>query len=363
MQIRNHILVKPLLGISLCLRAVTSVGADTAPDTIAKYLAGLAAPAMAVDAPTAESTWITHSFELDRAWKRLSNQQLPAIAAWAPENLDSAYQDRGTVFYMFSGPDFLYAHAFFPNANTYILCGNESIGAIPELGAIPPDQLPSVLANLRKSMESAVNWSFFITKNMKMDLNQSHLNGVLPVLYVFLAREGCSIQSVAAVSLDRSGNLSEQGQGETAGVRISFLNTGGGPQTLYYFCSDLSDDGIKSRPGFMNFCERQGDGMSLLKATSYLLHAGGFERVREFLLRQSKTIVQDDSGIPIRYFDKAKWDLHYYGRYLGPIETFKQHGQPDLANEYARAAPTPLPFGFGYQWQPNRSDLIFAVRK
>jgi hypothetical protein len=35
------------------------------------------------------------------------------------------------MFYMFSGPDFLYAQTFFPNADTYILCGIEPIGAIP----------------------------------------------------------------------------------------------------------------------------------------------------------------------------------------------------------------------------------------
>ena len=35
------------------------------------------------------------------------------------------------MFYMFSGPDFLYANAFFPNASTYILCGIEPVGPVP----------------------------------------------------------------------------------------------------------------------------------------------------------------------------------------------------------------------------------------
>jgi hypothetical protein len=364
MRIRLHTSITALLVITCFLHGATgAAAADASPDTTAKFLAGLAVPASRAEEQNIDSPWITHSGELDRAWKHLAEQQLPAVAAWAPEFLGASYQDRGPMFYMFSGPDFLYAHTFFPNASTYILCGAEPIGAIPDLGAIPPEQLPAALANLRKSMESALNWSFFITKNMKVDLNQPHLSGTLPILYVFLARAGCTIESVTAIALDHAGNISDEGKGETAGVRIAFLNANGARQILYYFCSDLSDDGIKSKPGFMNFCERQGDGVSLLKAASYLMHENGFARVRDFLLRQSKMIVQDDSAIPIRYFDKAKWDLRFCGQYLGPIDTFKQHWQPDLADAYAHLTPAPLPFGFGYQWQPNRAALIIAMRK
>jgi hypothetical protein len=352
-----------LPGLTLFVQAVSAFAFDSNPDTTAKFLAGMAVPASPASEQNVSSPWITHSVELDRAWKHLADEQLPAIAAWAPQFLGPAYQDHGTMFYLFSGPDFVYAHAFFPSASTYILCGVEPIGPVPDLGTIPPDLLPSALANLRKSMESSLNWSFFITKEMKVDLNRPQLNGILPILYVFLARSGCSIESVTPVSLDRSGNLIEEGKGETAGVKIIFRGPNGADQILYYFCSDLSDDGIKSKPGFMNFCERQNEGVSLLKAASYLMHEAGFERVRDFLLRQSKLIVQDDSGIPLHYFDKTKWDLRYLGHYVGPIETFKQHGQPGLAAEYSSTTPPPLPFGFGYQWQPNRSDLILAFRR
>lgn len=364
MGIYRHRKITALLAVSFFFcGGVEAALTSATPDVTAKYLAGLAVPASPAEGAIAESPWVLHSTELDRAWKRLADQQLPAIANWAPESLGPAYRNPGTMFYMFSGPDFIYAHAFFPNVSTYILCGNEPVGNIPNLDSIPPQLLPGALANLRKSMESSLNWSFFITKNMKIDLNQPHLNGILPILYVFLARTGCTIEAVTPVALDRAGNLIPEGSGDAAGVKISFTNSSGGTQTLFYFCSDLSDDRIKARPGFLNFCERQGDGVSLLKAASYLIHEGGFERVRDFLLRQSQTLVQDDSGIPIRFFDPTKWDLRYCGHYLGPIETFKQHLQPDLAQDFANASPTSLPFGFGYQWQPNRSSLIIATRK
>lgn len=264
------------------------------------------------------------------------------------------------MFYMFSGPDFLYGHAFFPNANTYILCGNEPVGAPPDLSKIPPATLPAALANIRKSLESVLNWSFFITKDMKTDLTRTELSGTVPLLYVFLARTGCTIESVTPVAIDRDGNINEKG--ETPGIRIVFASApGASSQTLYYFCSDLSDDGVKATPGFLRFCEKQGQGVSLLKAASYLMHEPGFSQVREFLLGHSSVIVQDDSGIPLRYLAEQKWNIRYCGRYTGPIEIFKKYWQPDLAENYSRQVPAPLPFGFGYQWQPENSDLMIAT--
>ena len=102
--------------------------------------------------------------------------------------------------------------------------------------------------------------------------------------------------------------------------------------------------------------------MSLLKAASYLMHEPGFSQARQFLLGASDTILQDDSGIPFRYFEPQAWDIHYFGPYHGPIEVFKKYWQQDLAENYARNTSTPLPFGFGYEWQPKSSGLIIATR-
>jgi hypothetical protein len=358
-------------------------------DTTANYLAGLTVPAGSAETPERDGPWTVHSRELDRAWKRTDQQQLPAIERWVPDFIGSPSQGAGTMFYMFSGPDFLYAHAFFENARTYILCGTEPIGEIPNLRAIPPQDLPATLANLRNSLESVLNWSFFITKNMKGDLTRTQLSGTLPILYVFLARSGCTINSVGLVALDHYGDIIENAKGEhaqsgtarvdgsatrvagasggnasdqTPGVRISITNSSGLSQTVYYFCTDLSDDGIKSKPGFLRFCESQGHGVSLLKAASYLMHESGFSQVRDFLLARSDVLIQDDSGIPLRFFGEDNWSLRYCGRYVGPIKVFTKYWQPDLAEAYARVAPSPLPFSFGYQWQPNRSDLLIAAR-
>ncbi|MEY2563164.1 MAG: hypothetical protein QOH88_1357 [Verrucomicrobiota bacterium] len=349
-----------LASLAFCARAFA---VDPIADATAKFLAGLPVRGTPLEKYGADSPWAAHAADLDRAWTRLETQQLSKIRSWAPMALGAAYEDTGPMFYMFSGPDFLYANAFFPNASTYILCGIEPVGPIPDIEKIPRQVLPSALANLRKSLDSVLSWSFFITKNMKVDLRQVQLSGTLPVLYVFLARAGCTIDSVTPVALDRAGSFVPEAKGTTPGVKIVFTNSKGREQTLYYFTSDLADWAVKAVPNFGKFCEQQGTGVTLLKAASYLMHSNNFSMVRGFLLTHSKVILQDDSGIPLRFFDRAKWDLRLYGRYHGPINRFKDHPQPDLVKEDAAAKAGPLEFSFGYQWQPSRSSLMVATPK
>ncbi len=73
-------------GIVAVLLRVTSRGfsADHSPDTTAKFLAGLVVPAGPVGVESGQNPWTTHSVELDRAWKHTEQQQLSAIASWAP---------------------------------------------------------------------------------------------------------------------------------------------------------------------------------------------------------------------------------------------------------------------------------------
>jgi hypothetical protein len=337
--------------------------ADPTADATAKFLAGLPITGTPLENFSNGTGWKTHATDLDRAWKQFEERQLAKIRDWAPQALGPAYQDSGPMYYMFSGPDFLYANAFFPNASTYILCGTEPVGPIPDMAKIPQHALPSALANLRKSLDSVLSWSFFITKSMKVDLRQQQLTGTLPVLYVFLARAGCTIDSVELVALDKSGAFVVEGKGTTPGVKITFTGSAGRPQTLFYFMTDLADWAIKVNPNFGKFCEQQGQGVTLLKAASYLMHSDNFSQVRGYLLAHSKVILEDDSGIPYRFFSNNKWNVRFYGRYPGPIRRFLKNGQLDLAKDNAASAPPPLPFSFGYQWQPSRSSLIVATPK
>jgi hypothetical protein len=84
--------------------------------------------------------------------------------------------------------------------------------------------------------------------------------------------------------------------------------------------------------------------------------------VRDFVLAHSDAIVQDDSGIPMRYFKEGEWKLHPFGNYLGPISIFPRKYQRDLSALYRKERAGPLEFGIGYRWRPRQSNLLLALR-
>ena len=88
-----------------------------------------------------------------------------------------------------------------------------------------------------------------------------------------------------------------------------------------------------------------------------------FSAIREFILDQSLYVLQGDSGIPLRYFDPAGWDLRFYGTYAGPIALFSNCYQADMANMYKSQDIQPLPFGIGYRHRARTSNLMFASKK
>ena len=360
--------------IALCSLATTlATGADQnlqapiavpPPNDTARFLAGMPLPKNSPLEPlTHDPAWVEHSANFERAFAKLNLRQLQKLHVWQAQYLPESLQSVPVAFYMFSGPDFLYIDQFFPRASVYVLCGKESMGPPPDPLRIT--NLSAALYNLEDAMNSSLRFSFFITKDMKVDLVQQQLNGTLPILYVFLARADKSITDVTFGSLNPNGSFQESrpGRGGTPGVRIQYNdNHSAEAQTLYYFTTDISDGGIQSNPGFLKFCQRLGVGVSFLKSSSYLMFEDGFATIRKFILEHSNMIVQDDAGIPLAYFNHEKWNLRIFGNYIGPIEIFKQHYQPALRELFDQSNPPPLEFNFGYRWNYKESHLIVAQR-
>ena len=198
---------------------------------------------------------------------------------------------------------------------------------------------------------------------MKVDLHATEISGTLPILYVFLARSGKTIHSVTPVALDDKGAVyvgnQNPGSNATHGLRIAFSGKDGVERTLYYFSTDLSNPGAKAS-GFLKFCETLAPGNSLIKSASYLMHSGNFSAVRNFILNQSSTIIQDDSGIPLGYYNPKKWRFFPFGRYAGPIAEFQGKYQQQYAELFERAQP--MDFGIGYRWHTYESNLLLSVK-
>jgi hypothetical protein len=335
----------------------------SSPDDVARFLAGMPLPKASPLAPlTNDPAWQEHSANFEKAFAKLNTKRLAKVHTWEAQYFPESREKIPVAYYMFSGPDFLYVDQFFPKADVYILCGKESMGPPPDPLRIT--NLAGALHNLEEAMQPSIRFSFFITKDMKVSLDSQELKGVLPILYVFLARADKSIRDVTYGSLSGGGSFQpgRAGAGGSPGVRIQYIdNHSGQEQTLYYFTTDISDGGVGSS-GFLKFCDQFGVGGSFLKASSYLMFEEGFGRIRDFILNHSKVLVQDDAGVPITYFNRDKWNIRVFGTYLGPIEIFKQHFQPKLKELFDQSAPPPIEFNFGYRWNYKESHVIVATR-
>jgi hypothetical protein len=280
---------------------------------------------------------------MDGKWPKFDYVKLQQIRVWSAKEL--AGRSINTVFYPFSGPDFIYAFTYFPQASTYILCGLEPVGDIPSLEKIQP--LSNSLVWLQDSMKTLFNAGYFVTQDMSVELKMSPLQGTLPILCVMLARSGNHINSIIASS---------------SRAEIRFLPPGGSKEhVLYYFSADLSNGGFGKGSAFYNFVKNARPDTAYVKSASYLMHEDEFSAVRNFLLTQCSTIVQDDSGVPLRSFDTNRWTLKLYGVYTAPLDIFAKYNQPDMTALYAKTQATPLTFGAGYHWSWKDANLIVAT--
>jgi hypothetical protein len=333
----------------------------------ALFIAGLSNPAGTLAAYEDQPGWVRHAKFSDQNWERFTRGRLAPMREWAAKELASA--TAATVFYPFSGPDFVNVFTLFPRAKTYLLVALEPVGEMPDFAA---GNKQNFFPSLQRSLYDLLQLDFFITHKMKSAIGKSELKGTLAVLMFFLAREQAQVLDVQYWGMQPDGTIAESpalGPGERPagipGVRIVFTSPGSAEnQTLYYFQFDLGNDSFGRNQHFVDFLKSFGPMTSFTKAASYLMYKPYFSAIRKFILDQSLYVLQGDSGIPLRYFDPAEWDLRFYGTYAGPIALFSNCFQPDMATRYRKGQDIePLPFGIGYRHRARTSNLMFASKK
>lgn len=332
----------------------------------AKTLAGMpVTPESQFAAIQQTPAWFTHAGFMKAGWEGLEKDHLARIRLWSRAQLSAV--GRSTVFYPFSGPDFLFAHAFFPDGKDYILIGLEPIGEIPDLRSLSGQGLEKELKWVDESLCGLLQISFFRTNDMKVGMAEE---GVLPILMVFLARTDNAVLAVDYIGLNgqpmslASAGGTSAGQARPKGVLVTFLPKGEtSPRRLYYFSVDLSDYSLKDKREFTRFLKRFPSPTTYLKAASYLMYREKYSRIRGFIISKSAALLQDDSGIPFKEFDPVRWNIRFYGAYTRPIALFKDRFQPELLAAYSSGGGGPLDFGVGYKHRAGEANLMLALAK
>ncbi|MDJ0774673.1 MAG: hypothetical protein QNJ49_14825 [Mastigocoleus sp. MO_167.B18] len=329
----------------------------------AKLFAGMSLDANSPFAGVQKTNgWRNHQNFFKNAWSKLEQQQLTKVRKWGAEELKQINAVSPSVFYPFSGPDFLYAYSLFPKAKEYVLVGLEPVGNVPDFTKLNNNQINYKLRQSRSSLSEILQFSFFRTNDMKVDLQKQ---GVLPILYIFMAYTGNRILDLQYVGLDKDANIQQFQKGMVPGVKIAFVPEGESePRNLYYFSTDLSNSGLTRHPELTKFVTNLENPVTYLKAASYLMYNSSFSNIKNTILANSSHILQDDSGMPLKSFDKSQWDLTFYGAYTRPIGLFRNRYQSDLRKAYkGNRNIKALDFGIGYKFGVNQSNLMLAQSK
>ncbi len=332
---------------------------------VAKFLAGIKPDTVApFNALVKKQQWIKYSGSFDTTWNKVRDSSLVRVKKWSDSELKDINKVTKTLFYPFSGPDFLYANTFFPNAEKYILFGLEKTGSITDVKSINDRNINSLFVSINKALEDILKRSFFITSYMSSQLNNQDVDGVLPVLMIFMARTGNTVKNIKNANIGDDGKvtvadtfISTRGQIRiNKGVEITFSPAGADSiiKKLYYFSADISDAGLAKNAGCKTYIQNIDSNVTtFIKSASYLLHGSDFTFMRSTVLSKSKFLLQDDSGVAYRFFDQKKWKFQYYGTYDRPIPVFKYCFQSDLNNAFLSNGSKPFDFKYGYGYGRN----------
>ncbi|HEY4798775.1 MAG TPA: hypothetical protein VII99_06825 [Bacteroidia bacterium] len=314
-----------------------------------------------------KQVWTEYKTTFDSSWANLDRSRLVQMRQWASTELAEPNKLKQNIFYPFGGPDFLNVYTLFPNGKQYTLMGLEPVGDVPDIKTFKDAELKNYLASIYNSLDDLFHKSYFITRKMGKSMHSNEINGVTPLLYVFLARTGNQVVSTNVVEVNSEGNVVDYQAGSKTlakGVKIEFLPLGqDSVRTMYYFSADVEDSKLKDNPGFVKYLDNIGTVTSYVKSASYLMHYLTFSTIRNAALKHSAYLLQDDSGIAYRFFDKGVWDIRLYGVYTQPVSDFKGQFEKDLSEAYSKNQNVkPISFTLGYHWGSRGINLLFAKK-
>ncbi|MDR1375753.1 MAG: hypothetical protein LBJ45_02985 [Holosporaceae bacterium] len=319
-------------------------------DQVAKQLAGLSDDLSSAD----------HANFISEKWNSLRENSLLPISNWAQEYLTTFVGSNQTVFYPFGGPDIAHAIGFFPTVQNYVLVGLEPIGNFDSIrNAV---QSEPMLASIRRAISYYLQHGFFITHDMMTHLSNKNTKGGLCLILLELSKLGFTVDYVENISLNSEGMEVARRKDMLNCVKITFHGEDANFfRNVYYLRVDLQNSRSDRAIGLKKFLKRA-PFVTLVKSASYAMHDLSFSKIRDFILSNTKLLLQDDSGIPFRYFNSSKWEKHIFGEYTNPtLKVFQKNKQADLADYYAAHEKIEIHFKMGYGYGQERPNLLLAV--
>jgi hypothetical protein len=334
-----------------------SIAVDPKVRRAAHVLAGLGAEATGRDE---QHILDRHAYRVEKAWVRLERELGGPMMAWSAEHLDQSVE---TVFYPFSGPDFVAVHRLYPKADHYVLVAMQRGGRVPQVDGLRNGTLKKRLRAYSSMAEAISTRGFFITNEMHRVYEK---RGITGQLILFAEREGFDVLDVEPMRITDAGQLGpdERSRKRFDSVRLHLRRRADqAAVTLDYVRANLSNRGIRNTPGLKPWLSSITKVPVVAKAASHLMQQPNFTAIRDLILANAPTVVQDETALPYTKFARH-FDVALYGEFSTVNSLFHQGPQQALARAYARTPSIDdVPFSFGYTKRSGRCIQVGTARE
>lgn len=343
---------------------------------LARYFAGMPIREESPLKPaTKHQYYIDHIDYMNKFWEKVSKETVGIVSEWSKDNIPQSIL-KNPAFYPFSGADLVNLYTMFPKAPYYIMMALEDPGHIPDPMSLKEYELKYGFTAFKNAIETIASMNYFHSQKMYDHMSNKYFTGTLPTLLAFAARLNLSIVDIEQVGLDQKGNVQKMDdkglidgiKPKITGNRIAFKGENDySPRTLLYLKMRLSNKVIDEQTPEGKFFNRLPNFNFMTKSAVYFLHRKGFEDLCAYYLKKSDIIIQDDSGIPYKYFVNDNWDRNLFGVYTTPAkikDLADTPHQPELTAAYkVKSTPLPFRYGYGVLRAKNNSNLMMMIKK
>lgn len=335
-------------------------------DQTARTLAGLDVDAMKGDAARAKLL-SGLAKTASETWGKYEKAFITPMMTWAATEVPQAPGE--TVFYPFSGPDLPTAVQLYPKAGRYVLVAIQNAGPMPDLKGMPEASFNKAMGTFKRGWVDFARRGFFRTEDLKADTAKGGpLSGVTPVLLAYASRLGFTVTAVSPIRVKSDGQDVETHPGDRSAfdtwksIRLQLRRGDGASVTVDYVQTDLSDAGLEKNGHVRTWLTSVSGHRTMTKAASHLMQKSFFSKIRDIVLKQSRSIVQDETGVDYKDLVKG-FTVRLHGRFEKSHHLFPGEPQTALAAAYREGKDIKaLPFKYGYE-KDRGSAIMVGVRK
>ena len=387
-QKRPVTFIKPLLYLLICglilscassdstRRLVRTENTDLYWYELSQFLSGLPLDEKNRFLKLSESaSYKSYAKTINSYWEKIDSDYLKKVQPFKSEFMP-VKGAANTAFYPLSGADFVNLNAFYPDANSNIMVGLEPAGKITDPNSLTPEQLKQGLNSIQSMVGEMAAQNYFTRKRMRREFANPHFSGTSPVLLIFMTRLGLKIDFWERVELDKTGKLIPETEAHIAdknpdkieAVRIYFhKEKDKDSRELTFFRMYINENSAEENTAEGKYFVSQGRLNLLLKSAEYVLQLPMYEKFIKTILARTDTVVQDDSAIPFKAFDRVAWDAKVFGVYTARARLQNTPNVPDqidLQNEFKQNAKNlPFKYGYGVLKGNDKSNLMVLIRK